>query len=143
MACGSRSARSSAATACVGELADDVLDLRVRAAGVDDRAQPLDLGQRRAASRARRRAAAASAVVGRVQGEGDQHGALALDQVVAGGLAGGGRVTEDAEQVVAQLEGLARAAARTPTARRSSRGVAPASAAPMCSGRSMEYFADL
>ena len=44
---------------------------------------------------------------GSVQGEGDQHGPLALDQVVAGRLAGGRRVTEDAQQVVAQLEGLA------------------------------------
>ncbi len=43
----------------------------------------------------------------RVERQRDQHGALALDQVVAGGLAGGGRVAEDAEQVVAQLERLA------------------------------------
>ena len=42
-----------------------------------------------------------------VQGQGHQDGALALDEVVAGRLAGGGRVSEDAEQVVAQLEGLA------------------------------------
>ena len=42
-----------------------------------------------------------------VERERDQHGALALDQVVAGRLAGDGRVAEDAEQVVAQLEGLA------------------------------------
>ena len=44
---------------------------------------------------------------GGVEGQRDQHGALALDQVVAGGLAGRLRVAEDAEQVVAQLEGLA------------------------------------
>ena len=44
---------------------------------------------------------------GGVEGERHQHGALALDQVVAGGLAGRGRVAEDAEQVVAQLERLA------------------------------------
>ncbi len=50
---------------------------------------------------------AASADGAAVQGEGDEHGALALDQVVAGGLAGRGRVAEDAEQVVTQLEGLA------------------------------------
>ncbi len=43
----------------------------------------------------------------RVQRQGDQHGALALDEVVARRLAGRRRVAEDAEQVVAQLEGLA------------------------------------
>ena len=36
-----------------------------------------------------------------------QHGALALAQVVAGGLARRGGVAEHPEQVVAQLEGLA------------------------------------
>ena len=78
-----------------------------------------------------------------VEGERDQHGALALDQVVAGGLAGGRRVAEDAEQVVAQLERLAE---RQPERRQLGQRApasAPASAAPMCSGRSMEYFADL
>ena len=90
-----------------------------------------------------RSSSAASAGLGGVEGERDEHGALALDQVVAGGLAGGGRVAEDAEQVVAQLERLAQ---RQPERRQlaaSSRAEAPASAAPMCSGRSMEYFADL
>ena len=41
---------------------------------------------------------------GSVEREGDEHGALALAQVVAGGLARRLRVAEDAEQVVAQLE---------------------------------------
>ena len=80
---------------------------------------------------------------GGVEGERDQHGALALDQVVAGGLAGGGRVAEDAEQVVAELERLAERQAVGRSARPSSSAEAPARAAPMCSGRSMEYFADL
>ena len=43
----------------------------------------------------------------RVERQGDEHGALALDQVVAGRLAGRRRVAEDPEQVVAQLERLA------------------------------------
>ena len=42
-----------------------------------------------------------------VERQRDEHRALALDQVVAGRLAGHRRVAEDAEQVVAQLEGLA------------------------------------
>ena len=42
-----------------------------------------------------------------VEREGDEHRALALDQVVAGRLARLLRVAEDAEQVVAQLERLA------------------------------------
>ena len=37
-------------------------------------------------------------------GQRDQHGALALAQVVASGLAGLGLVAEDAEDVIAQLE---------------------------------------
>ena len=45
--------------------------------------------------------------VGGVEGERHEHGALALAQVVAGGLAGRRRVTEDPEHVVAQLERLA------------------------------------
>ncbi len=44
---------------------------------------------------------------GGVQGEGDQHGALALDEVVAGRFARGGRVAVHPEQVVAELERLA------------------------------------
>ena len=59
---------------------------------------------------------------GGVEGEGDQHGALALDQVVAGGLAGGGRVAEDAEQVVAELERLAQRQAERRQLRASSSG---------------------
>ena len=43
----------------------------------------------------------------RVQRQRHQHGPLALDQVVAGGLAGDLRVAEHAELVVAQLERLA------------------------------------
>ena len=54
-----------------------------------------------------RSSSAASAAGRGVEGQRDQHGALALDEVVAGRLAGGGRVAEDAEQVVAQLERLA------------------------------------
>ena len=78
-----------------------------------------------------------------VERERDEHGALALDEVVAGGLAGLLGVAEDAEQVVAQLEGLAERQAEAASAARAVRRVAPARPAPMCSGRSMEYFADL
>ena len=42
-----------------------------------------------------------------LEGQRDQHGPLALAQVVAGGLAGHRRVAEHAEHVVAQLERLA------------------------------------
>ena len=45
-------------------------------------------------------------VVGPGEGVRDEHGALALAQVVAGGLARGGGVAEDPQQVVAQLERL-------------------------------------
>jgi hypothetical protein len=54
-----------------------------------------------------RRTTAACAGVGRLERHRDQGRALALAQVVAGGLAGDGRVAEDAQDVVAQLERLA------------------------------------
>ena len=107
----------------------------------------------------RRRSATSSPVSGRAQrlrraawrprptraasGQRDQHRALALGEVVAGRLAGDLRVAEDAEQVVAQLERLAERQPERGSARRAGRGSAPARAAPTCSGRSMEYFADL
>jgi hypothetical protein len=53
-----------------------------------------------------------------------------------------GRVAEDAEDVVAELERLAQAAARS-RSRRAHVSPAPASAAPSSSGRSTVYFADL
>ena len=77
-----------------------------------------------------------------VERQRDQHGPLALDEVVTGRLAGL-RVAEDAELVVAELERLTereperRSSASAPTCTPSS------SEAPTCSGRSMEYFADL
>ena len=69
-------------------------------------AQPLDLLGRQGGAE---RAVEQRGVLGGrgVEGQRDQHGALALDQVVAGRLAGGGRVAEDTEQVVAELERLA------------------------------------
>ena len=85
---------------------------------------------RRAAGRSARPAAGAAGS----SGQRDQHGPLALAQVVAGRLAGLGRVAEDAEHVVAQLERLAE---RQPVRRStpaSSSAPAPASAAPSSSG---------
>ena len=77
----------------------------VGAGGVDDRAQPGDVvGRQRGAE-----GGVEAGGVGRrgaVERQGDQHGALALDQVVAGGLAGRRRVAVHAQQVVAELEGL-------------------------------------
>ncbi len=49
----------------------------------------------------------ASAAAGALQRQRDQHGALALGEVVAGRLPGDAGVAVHAEQVVAQLEGLA------------------------------------
>ena len=86
---------------------------------------------------------AASAAGRAVEGQGDQHRALALDQVVAGRLAGGRGVAEHPEQVVAQLERLAERQPERASAGAAVGASAPASVAPMCSGRSMEYFADL
>ena len=119
-----------------------LLDLGVRARAVDDLAQ---VGHRGLVEAGAERGVEASAAspVGAVERQRDEHGALALDQVVAGGLAGDGRVAEDAEQVVAQLEGLAERQPERGSASSSCSGVAPARAAPMWSGRSMEYFADL
>ena len=86
------------------------------AGGVDDPAQLGDLvGGEVGAERAVEQRGVGGG--GGVEGEGDQHGALALDQVVAGRLAGGGRVAEDAEQVVAELERLAEREAERPSAR--------------------------
>ena len=68
-------------------------------------------------------------------------GALALAQVVAGRLAGLGRVAEHAEHVVAQLERLAERQAVRAVDAGAGRAPAPASAAPRCSGRSTVYFA--
>ena len=137
------SAAASAASARSVRLADDLLHLLAGARCVDQRAQlgdllPVESGCPGGWSSSLRRRGRR-----RVEGEGDQHRALALDQVVAGRLAGHRRVAEDAEQVVAQLERLAErqpepgqlrdllAAARRPARRR------------CAAGRSMEYFADL
>ena len=119
MACSSRPARSRERTAWVAELVDDGLDLGRGPGGVDD---PAQLGDVVGGEVGAERAVEERGVGGRggVEGEGDQDGALALDQVVAGGLAGGGRVAEDAEQVVAELEGLAQ---RQPTDQKGSKVV--------------------
>src|SRR5699024_2120190 len=89
-----------------GPLGDVGLDPLQRA-GVDEQpAQLVDLLLRQV----RRPEPLLQAIgVGRGRpGEGpcDEHGPLALAQVVAGGLAGDLGITEDAEHVVAQLEGL-------------------------------------
>ena len=70
----------------VGQLADDRLDLRARAGVVDDAAQLVDVGA------GERRAERGVEALGRgagsgIEREGDEHRALALDQVVAGRLA--------------------------------------------------------
>ena len=80
-------------------------------------------------------AAAAPGVVGPLLGEGDQQGLLALAQVVVGGLAGDRGVAEHAEDVVPELERLARAAARSRCSASTTSGPAPAMAAPSWSGR--------
>ena len=136
------SARSSAVEGQPAELLDDGLDLGVRAGVVDDPAQPLDVVRRQVGAQRGVELRGLGRGSG-VQGEGDQDGALALDQVVAGGLAGEVRVAEDAEQVVAELERLAE---RQPEGAELAPVVAseaPARAAPTWSGRSMLYFADL
>ena len=73
----------------------------------------------------------------------DEHRALALAQVVAGRLAGDLGVAEDAEQVVAQLEGDAERQAELPQrgelVERARRRGTP----PITSGDSTLYFADL
>ena len=107
------------------------------------RAQLRDLGggqgrAERGVERARRPSARR-----RVERQGDEHGALALDQVVAGRLAGRRRVAEDAEQVVAQLERLAQRQPERAQLGAAGAALPPARVAPMWSGRSMEYFADL
>ena len=124
------------------ELLDDGLDLGVRAGVVDDPAQPVDVGRRQRGAERRVQLRGLRRGSG-IQREGDQHRALALHQVVARGLAGDRRVAEDAEQVVAQLERLAERQAERRELGQSLLGDAPARAAPMWSGRSMEYFADL
>ena len=91
---------------------DDLLELGEGAAGADQVAQLGDLVD---VERGAEGGVEATALLGgeRVERQGDQDGALALDEVVAGGLAGRRRVAEDAEDVVAQLEGLARAGGRS------------------------------
>ncbi len=97
----------SAVTAVVGELLDDRLHLGLRAGVGDDPAQPRDLVRLQRAVPRERSRSSASAGGAASSARATSTGALALDQVVARGLAGGGGVAEDAEQVVAQLERLA------------------------------------
>ena len=120
------------------------LDRRARRT-VDDPAQLGDLLAVEGAARglSSRRFASAVRPVQRLERQRDQHRALALDEVVAGRLAGRRRVAEHAEQVVAQLERLAERQPERGSAASITSADAPARAAPMCSGRSMEYFADL
>ena len=74
----------------------------------DHLAQRVDaLGRRARGSPRPARSCAACAGVARSSGHRDEHRPLALAQVVAGRLAGVGRVAEHAEHVVAQLERLA------------------------------------
>ena len=75
------------------------------------------------------------------EGVGDEDGALALAQVVAGRLARRGGVAEDPEQVVAQLERLAEVEAVARQRREVVARSAPPAVAPMRSGCSMVYFA--
>ena len=75
--------------------------------------------------------------------EGDQHGALALAQVVAGGLAGHRGVAEDAEQVVAQLERDAERKAERAQRRDLRERAAGERRAEWRAGASTLYFADL
>ena len=106
----------------VDQVADDRLDLGVGAGVVDDPPQPRDLvgveGGAEGAVEQRR------VVGGRgVERERDQHGPLALDQVVAGGLAGRSRGRRR-RRAGRRAAGRPRpAGARTPTARRACRGV--------------------
>ena len=85
-----------------------------RARARDDAAQLVDRGPVEVGPADELLEPAAPRVVGAREGVGEQDGALALAQVVAGGLAGGLGVAEDAEEVVAQLE---RAAEVEPVAR--------------------------
>ena len=126
-------------TACDGaQLVEQVAD-PVEAGVVEVRVadRVLDLGHR-----GRR-----PALRGPLHGEREQQRALALAQVVAGGLAGDRRVAEHAEQVVAQLEGHADvgaepAVAATPgpgrprRSRRRGAAAAPRCRRRSCSGRS-------
>ena len=89
-----------------GELGDPPLDLGVGARVGDQPPQVLDLVERQLGPRAS--SSRGPRLAGRaLQGDRDQHGALALREVVAGRLPGDHRVAVHPEQVVAQLEGLA------------------------------------
>ena len=93
--------------------------------------------------RAARRAGGSPTPRQLLAGQADEHGALALAQVVAGRLAGDLGIAEDAEQVVAQLERDAERqpelAQRRELVERGARRASP----PITSGDSTLYFADL
>ena len=139
----STSARCEGGDGVPGELADDLLDLLVGAGGVDDPAQRGRPRRRRAPCRGRRRARAASSAGAASSASATSTVRLPSTRSSPAGLPVVDRVAEDAEQVVAQLERLAE---RQPERRQLGQlalASAPARAAPMWSGRSMEYLADL
>ena len=91
----------------VGQLADDRLDLGVRAGAVDDPAQLGDLRRRRAACRASGRAARRPPAEAASSASATSTVRLPSTRSSPAGLPVGGRVAEHAEQVVAELERLA------------------------------------
>ena len=107
------------------------------------RRSSVDLATGRAGAERLRRAASASPAAAPCSASATSTVRLPSVRSSPAGLPVDLRVAEHAEQVVAELERLARAAARTAVSASSVAASAPASAAPTCSGRSMEYFADL
>ena len=125
-----------------GLLADPLLDAGPGTRALEQPAQRVELlgaGVRIAQQPVQQRP---PGVVGPLLGQRDEQGLLALAQVVVGGLAGDGRVAEDAQDVVAQLERLAqrqpdgRCRPRTPRGRRRRWPRRAAAAAGPCSRRS-------
>ena len=100
------SAASRACEGAGGELGDDRLDLLAGTGAVDQRAQLLRPGPRRAACRARSRAACASAGGRASSARATRTVRLPSTRSSPAGLPVTVGVAEDAEQVVAQLEGL-------------------------------------
>ena len=101
---------------------DLVLEPGHRPGPLDDVAQLVDLGGVEVGAPQQGLDPRPAGGVGARQGVGEQHGALALAQVVAGRLAGLLGVAEHPEQVVAQLEGPAQVEA-VARQRRQPRGV--------------------